>query len=366
MSRVSEQRPDPTALLRQLSDRRRAILRVYLGYAAGCGTTTAMLDEGRRRTGRGTDVVVGAYRVHGEPREALARLDVLGGVRLEPQDRALDVDALLARNPEVVCIDDLAALDTQGVPRIEAVPGLLAAGITVLATLHLLSVRSAAEAVSGLLGRSTDRPLVDDRFLSLVDELEVVDVPPDELIERIREEKILTPAQLALAMQRELRPSVLGMLRETALRMIADHVDRQFVADLREADGSSPAEVRGRIVLCLPVEPGLEERIRRTAEYARAQDATFTVVTVRPPGLSERDKALLGAYTALTHQLNGEFVRLEDRAVAPALAEFIKASMATEVILGHRREPRWRPWDTTTELIRRLQGVDIHILRRLS
>jgi two-component system sensor histidine kinase KdpD len=364
MSRVSEQRPDPTALLRQLSDRRRAMLRVYLGYAAGCGATTAMLDEGRRRTGRGTDVVVAAYRVHGEPGKALAKLDVLGGLSSGPRERALDVDAVLARNPEVVCIDDLAALDSQGIPRIEAVPRLLAAGITVLATVHLLSVRSAAEGVSGLLGRPADRPLVDDAFLSLVDELEVVDVPPDELIARIREEEVLTPAQLALAMQRELRPSVLGVLRETALRMIADHVDRQFVQDLRD-DGSSLAEVRGRIVLCLQVQPGQEERIRRTAEYARAQDATFTVVTVRPPGLSEEDKALIGAYTTLTHQLHGEFVRLGGRAVAEALAEFIKASMATEVILGHRREPRWRPWDTTTELIRRLQGVDIHILRRL-
>ena len=146
--------------------------------------------------------------------------------------------------------------------------------------------------------------------------------------------------------------------------MTADHVDRQFMEDLRQTDRSSQAEVRGRIVACLPVRAGLEDRIRAAAAYARAQDATFTVVSVRRPGLSEEEKSLLGAYTSLTHQLQGEFVRLEEEPVAQALARFIDRSLATEVILGHRRRPRWRPWDTTGELIRLLQGVDIHVLRR--
>jgi two-component system sensor histidine kinase KdpD len=198
----------------------------------------------------------------------------------------------------------------------------------------------------------------------MIDELEVVDVPPDELLERIGEKAILAPAEKALAMQRELRPTVLAVLRETALRMAADQVDRQFVQDPGQAEPGSPTEVRGRIVLCLPVRPGMEDRIRATAAYARAQDATFTVVTVRRPGLSDEEKALLGTYTTLTHQLHGEFVRLEDRAVAPALARFIKRSLATEVVLGHRRRSHWLPWDKTSELIRLLEGVDIHILRR--
>jgi K+-sensing histidine kinase KdpD len=361
-----EQRPDPMALLRRVSsdNRRRAMLRVYLGYAPGTGTTTAMLDEGRRRAGRGTDVVVAAYRVHGDPQEALAGLDVLDGLRSPANELALDPEGVLARNPQVVCIDDLAGLDSKGRPQLEAVPRFLSAGITVLATLHLLSVRSAAEAVSGLLDRPPTGPLIEDELLGMIDELEVVDVPPDELLQRIAEDAILTPAQRALAMQQELRPPVLSTLRETALRMCADYVDRQFVKDQREADGSSPAEVRGRIVLCLAVRPHFEERIRAAARYAHALDATFTVVAVRKPGLSEDEKRLLGGYAALTHQLHGEFVRLEGRPVGATLARFIQQSLATEVIVGHRRRSRWRPWDTTSELIRLLQGVDIHILRR--
>jgi len=361
-----DHRPDPMALLRQVASdsRRSAALRVYLGYATGVGTTGAMLSEARRRAGRGTDVVVAAWRLHDDPRAALAGLDVLGGLRDARRRRALDVEAVLARNPQVVCIDDLTETDSRGRPALDAVPRLLRAGVTVLATLHLLALRSPAEAVARLLGRPLDRPVVEDELLEVIDEFELVDLPPEDLLTRIRQNRLLEPADLARAMQGELRPVVLGMLRETMLRRAADQVDRQFVRDLREAGNVTSVEVRGRIVLCLPVRRGLDERIRSAAGYARAQDATFTVVTVRPPGLSEAEKSLLGSYTALTHQLAGEFVRLEERAVAPALARFIVDSQATEVILGHRRRARWRPWDTTAEVIRLLQGVDIHVLRR--
>jgi K+-sensing histidine kinase KdpD len=363
---AGDQRPDPMALLRQVTSdsRRSAVLRVYLGYATGVGTTSAMLSEARRRKGRGTDVVVAAWRLHGDPRQALAGLDVLGGLREAPRRRALDLEAVLARNPQVVCIDDPTELDVRGRPALDAVPKLLRAGITVLATLHLLSLRSPAEGVARLLGRPLDRPVVEDELLNIIDEFEVVDLPPDDLLTRIRQTRLLAPADLARALQRELRPAVLAMLRETMLRRAADQVDRQFVRDLRETGNGAVVEVRGRIVLCLPVRRGLDERIRGASRYAQAQDATFTVVTVRPPGLSEAEKSLLGSYTALTHQLGGEFVRLEDRAVAPALARYIIDSQATEVFVGHRRRARWRPWDTTAEVIRLLQGVDIHVLRR--
>jgi K+-sensing histidine kinase KdpD len=361
-----EQRPDPMTLLRHVAadGRRRAILRVYLGYAPGIGTTMAMLGEARRRAGRGTDVVVGAYHLHDDPRSALADLDVLGGLRGATRDRQLNADAVLARNPEVACVDDLIAVDAHGRPVLDSVPRLLSAGITVLATLHLLSVRSAAKSVADLLGRPLNRPVVGDELLAMIDEFELVDLPPDDVLRRIRERAVLPPASLARAMQQELRPQVLALLRETLLRISADQVDRQFVRELREANGGSTAEVRGRIVLCLSVRVGLEDRIRAAARYAQAQDATFAVVSVRPPGLTETEKVVLGTYAALVHQLKGEFVRLESRAVAPALARYIDESFATEVIIGHRQARRWRPWDTTGELIRLLQGVDIHVLRR--
>lgn len=360
--RHSETRPDPAELLRQISSdgRRRAILRVYLGYARGTGTTTAMLDEARRRQSRGTDVVVAAYSVHDEPAKALSALEVMQATREMPRAKTLDVGAVLARNPEVVCIDDVMDPDTSGRPRIESVSRILSAGITVLATLHLLSVRSAAAAVADLLGEQPREPLIGDAFFDLIDEIEYVDITPEDLLRRIREQSILTPAQLAIGMQRELRPAVLAVLRESALRITAEHMDRQLAAYLPTP--KSPLEFRGRIVLAIPVEEGMEGRIRAVAHYAATQSVKFSVVTVRTRKLNEGQTALVGSYATITHQLGGEFARLDGRDVGRTLVDYIRRVQATEVVVGHRRHS-WRPWDTTSEIIRLLSGVDVHILR---
>jgi two-component system sensor histidine kinase KdpD len=359
------ERPDPVQVLRQIAVEtgRRVLFRVYLGYSRGVGTTTAMLDEGRRRRGRGTDVVVGAYSVHGSPNDALRDLDVVGAGRVRPAAQALDVDAVLRRNPEVVCIDDLAALDSAGRPAIEAVSRMLAAGITVLATTHLLSIRSMAEAYSMMLGGAAPAPLIEDGALEAIDELELVDVTPEDLLQRLRETNTLRPAELAVALQRELRLTMLEALRESAFRVIAEHADRQLIGYMRESGVTSPWEVRGRIVLAIPPARDLEPRIRRAAAYALVQDAKFSVVSVRTRTLTEEEKRWMGGYAALTFQLGGEFVHLHGKSVADALIEYVHDSLATEVILGHRRRTRWAPGDTTSDVIRRLSGVDVHILR---
>jgi two-component system sensor histidine kinase KdpD len=194
----------------------------------------------------------------------------------------------------------------------------------------------------------------------VIDELEIVDIPPEDLLQRIRDGPVLTPPELARAMQRELRLPVLRMLREASLRMIADHADRQLQAYLPAA--GVPLEFRGRVVLCLPPRTGLEERIRLVADHASRQDAKFVVVSVRTRSLSEEATSALGGYATLTHQLGGIFHRLDGRRVAPSLARFIRETQATEVVLGHRHRHRRLPWDVTTELIRRLAGVDVHIL----
>lgn len=357
-------RPDPMDVLRRVSaeTRRRVLFRVYLGYARGVGATTAMLDEARRRSGRGTDVIVAAHRVHRDPDLALRDLEVLGAGRLRPAEMHLDADAVLARNPEVACIDDLAELDG-GRLRLESVSRLLAAGITVLGTLHVLSVKSTATAFGPMVGKALPDPVIDDRALEAIDELELVDLTPSDLLQRLREQSVLTPAELAVALQRDLRISVLEALREAAFRVIAEQADIQLVNFMRESGVDVPWEVRGRIVLSVPVQRGLEQRIRRAHAYAAAQDAKFSVVSVRTRQLTEDEKEWMGGYAALTHQLGGEYVHLHGRSVATALVDYIRRSLATEVILGHRRSARWLPGNTTSEVIRRLSGVDVHILR---
>jgi two-component system sensor histidine kinase KdpD len=359
------ERPDPMQVLKQISaeTRRRVLFRVYLGYARGVGATSALLDEGRRRHGRGTDVVVAAYRVHGPPENALRELEIVGAGRNRPPALALDLEAVLARNPDVVCIDDLAAPDSAGRPAIEDVSRLLSAGITVLATLHLLSIESVAEAYTQMLGSAPRAPTIQDTALEAIDEMELIDVTPPDLLVRLRETDTLRPAELAVALQRELRLTVLASLRETAFRLIAEQADRQLVGYMRETGVTVPWDVRGRIVLGIPVERDLESRIRRAAAYAQVQDAKFAVVSVRTRPMSDEEKAWMGSYAALTHELGGEFVHLHGRSIALALVDYVHESLATEVVLGHRRRNRWMPGDTTSDVIRRLSGVDVHILR---
>ena len=358
-------RPDPTEVLRRVAaeTRRRVLFRVYLGYARGAGATTAMLDEARRRSGRGTDVVVAAHRVHGDADEALRDLEVLGVARHRPAEMRVDADAVLARNPEVVCIDDLAEEDADGGLRLESVSRLLAAGITVLATVHVLSIKSTATAFASMLDDKQPRPVIEDGALEAIDELELVDITPADLLQRLREQRVLSPAELAVALQRDLRLNALEALRESAFRVIAEHADRQLVGFMRESGVEAPWEVRGRIVLCVPAQRGLEGRIKAAHAYAAAQDAKFSVVSVRIRQLTDEEKAWMGGYAALTHQLGGEYVHLHGRSVASALVDYIHESLATEVILGHRRRTRRLPGDTTSEVIRRLSGVDVHILR---
>jgi K+-sensing histidine kinase KdpD len=361
---VELQRSTPEDLLRQEQrvGRRGADVRVYLGYADGSGTTTAMLDEARRRRSRGTDVVVAAINSR-VPATALAGLEVLGGPDSPAAHDRFDIEALLRRNPEVAIIDELNGLDTEGRLRAESLTRLVEAGITVLGTLHLLDLASVRESYAPLLKERAPGSALPDDVLNRIDELEIVDVTPAVLIERLRRGEIMSPADAARALQAEFRPQILSALREMAFRLIADHTDRRLVAYMRERKIEEPWEARTRLVACIPPRPGMEARIRKMAIFAARDAAQLTVASVRPPRLSESERRWLGEYAALVHREGGEFVSLYGRNVAATLAGYLRKTLNTEVVLGRRRH-RWRPWDTTSTLIRRLEDVDVHILRR--
>ena len=359
-----ELRSTPEALLRaeQRVGRRNADVRVYLGYADGSGTTTAMLDEARRRRSRGTDVVVAAINPRISAAE-LASLEMLGGPDAPAAHDRLDVEALLSRNPEVAVIDELNGLDTERRLRAESLSRLVEAGITVLGTLHLLDLASVRESYAPLLKERAPGLALPDDVLTRIDELEIVDVTPAVLLERLRRGEIMSPAEAARALQAEFRPQILSALREMAFRLIADHTDRRLVAYMQEWKIEKPWEARPRLVACIPPRRGMEARIRRMAALAARVAAQLTVVSVRPPNLSEEERRWLGEYAALVHREGGEFVSLYGRNAAATLARYLRKTLNTEVVLG-RRNRRWRPWDTTSTLIRQLEDVDVHILRR--
>src|ERR1700682_2413124 len=266
---VEPERRLPEDLLRseQRVGRRGADVRVYLGYADGSGTTTAMLDEARRRRARGSDVVVAAVNQR-VPTIELSSLELLGGPDAPAAHDRLDVEALLSRNPEVAVIDELNGLDTAGRLRAESLPRLLEAAITVLGTLHLLDLASVRESYAPLLKERAPGSVLADDVLSSIDELEIVDVTPGVLIDRLRRGEIMSPADAARALQAEFRPQILSALREMAFRLIAEHTDRRLVAYMRERKIEEPWEARPRLVACIPPRPGMEPIIQRMAKFA--------------------------------------------------------------------------------------------------
>jgi len=359
-------RPTPDDLLRRYdaAHGRRGSLRVYLGYARGCGTTTAMLDEARRRASRGADVVVAMLDTHARTRcEAAADgLEILGGRSGGATAARLDVDALLARNPQVVCIDDLARVDTGGTPLLEVLHHVLDAGITIVATLHLTDLTSTVDAMGPLLGFDGAHPRLDDAVLAMVDEIELVDVTPGVLTERLRRGDIDPAARVAHALQTEFRAPTLDALREMAFRVIAEHTDRRLLAYMRERGIEQPWEARPRVLACVPPRPQLERVIEAAAALADRIDGDFKLVTVRTRSRSEAEKRLLGEYAALTHQLGGEFVTLRAGSAASALAEYAREALVTEMVVSRGRPAR--PWRRSTlrTLIRLVKDVDVHVL----
>jgi two-component system, OmpR family, sensor histidine kinase KdpD len=357
---AQDRRPDSDMLLRALhASASRAGLRVYLAYARGCGTTVAMLDEATRRHQRGTDVVIAAVKTEGHSRceIALGDLEVLGGPSSPARRGLVDVDALLRRNPEVACLDDLAALDTEGRPITESVPRLLRAGMMLIGTLHLTDLHSTVEGMGAMLGA---RPahVVDDSFLDLVTELEIVDITPSLLDERLRRGEIVPASEAAHALAHAFRPEVLASLRELAFRLLAEHTDRRLVAYMRDRGIEAPWEVKPRVMLCVPPRPGMEEVIAGTATLAARLDGKMTAVTVRDRKRSEQEMQLLGTYAALTHQADGMFITLYERDPATALTHYARKILATEIVVTRGRGRR----GTLRRLIRLLTDVDVHVL----
>ena len=356
------ERPDPDSLLRRLQGDSHALgnLRIYLGYARGCGTTTAMLDEARRRAGRGTDVVVAALPEAAHPR--LDDLVLLGGRRSAAGRGTLDLAALLARNPEVAAVDDLAGLTTSGELVADVIPVIRAAGITVIGTVAIGDLRSTVPAMASLVHRDPAAPVVDDAALDAADELELVDIVPAELEERLRDGLIMSPQRAMVALQEEFRPDVLAMLRELTFRRVAQHTDRRLLSYMASKKIAAPWEARPRVLVCVAPVPGQENVITAAARFAASRDDAVTAISVRRNRnhRTDQEKQLLGGYAALIHQLGGDFASVDGADIAATIAEYARDHGITEIVL--MRTPGRRQSRTLRRLIRLLVDVDVHIL----
>src|SRR5712692_7424417 len=293
----------------------RGTLRVYLGAAPGVGKTFAMLNEGRRRASRGTDVVVGLVETHGRANTAaqIGDLEVIPRRKISYRDREfeeMDVDAILDRHPQVALIDEIAHTNVPGSrneKRWQDVNELLDAGIEVVTTLnmqHLESVNDVVERITGIKQHET----IPDAVVRAAEQVELVDMTPEALRRRMAHGNIYPPERIDASLANYFRPGNLAALRELALLWVADKVDESLHDYMEEHGIRGPWETRERVVVAITGAPAGDALIRRAARMAmRAHGELFGVHVRSTDGLAGPPKELLDEHRALLTELGGTY-----------------------------------------------------------
>ena len=349
----------------------RGTLRIYLGAAPGVGKTFAMLGEGRRRALRGADVVVGLVETYGRlhTEQQIAELEVLPRLSIDPACASeLDLEAVLARRPAVVLIDEIAHTNSAGMrnaKRWQDVDELLNAGIDVVSTVnveHLESLTDVVQRITGVAPSDT----VPDAFVRAAAQIELVDMSPEALRRRMAHGNIYPADRVDAALANYFRPGNLGALRELALLWLADRVEETLQAYLGDHGITDTWETRERVVVALTGAPGGEQLIRRGARLAgRLRGDLVGVHVGSADGLSSTAGELLEHHRALLVELGGTYREVVGDDVADALAAFATAEQATQVVLGATRRTRLGELvrgSLASSLQRRLPGIDIHII----
>ncbi|MGV8932060.1 MAG: ATP-binding protein [Luteimonas sp.] len=333
------------ALLGAIRRERGGQLKIFLGAAPGVGKTYAMLNVAQSLKRNGIDVVVGIVETHGRPetQALLDGLDVLPRRRVDYKGRVLeelDLDAVLARKPQVVLVDELAHSNASGSRhpyRYQDVEELLDAGIDVHTTINIQHLESLNDVVHRITGVRVTETVPDSIFDRLRD-IVLIDLPPRELIERLQQGKVYVPEQAARALQAYFSPSNLSALRELAMQTAADRVD----SDLREsqaARGLPGVPLRRRVMVAIDGRGQSEYLVRVARRLAERRDAPWTVVTVQTPTTpSEAQQLELDRAFALARRLGGQTEILHGGSIVDALLDQAGHSGVSAIVLGRTRE----------------------------
>jgi two-component system sensor histidine kinase KdpD len=325
-------------------------LRVYLGAAPGVGKTYKMLEEGHRRANRGTDVVVGFVESYGrrETEKLIAGLEAVPRRTITYRDtqfNEMDVDAILARRPEVVLVDELAHTNIPGsrnAKRWQDIQLLLEAGMTVLSTVNIQHLESINDVVAQITG-TPQKETVPDEFVRRADQIELVDMTPEALRRRMAHGNIYAPEKIEAALSNYFRVGNLTALRELALLWVADKVNEQMDTYREQHDIQATWEARERVVVALTGGPEGDTLVRRAARTAaRAKGADLLAVHVaRSDGLTDgADPANLTRQRALVESLGGTYHQVVGNDIPTALLDFARGVNATQLVLGASRRSR--------------------------
>jgi two-component system sensor histidine kinase KdpD len=351
----------------------RGTLRIYLGAAPGVGKTYAMLGEGSRRASRGTDVVIGFVETHGRSNTAA----MIGDLEIVPRRRVeyrgatfeeMDVDAILARAPQVALVDEMAHTNVPGSgheKRWQDVDRLLDAGIYVISTVniqHLESLNDVVEKITGIVQRET----IPDAIVRRADQIELVDMTPEALRRRMAHGNIYAAEKVDAALANYFRVGNLAALRELALLWVADQVD-EALESYRERHGiKEPWETRERVVVALTGAPGTEALIRRAARISqRAHGELLGVHVTSEVGLATPSSGMLGQHRRLLLEMGGTYHEVAGADTAVALADFARAENATQLVMGASRRSRLQELlhGSVINRVMRLSGsIDLHVI----
>ncbi len=371
----ADQRPSPEALLRQLGSETRGRLKIFVGAAPGVGKTYEMLQTAQAKRREGVDVVVGVVETHGrkETEALLEGLEIVPRRRVEYKDRRLDemdIDAILDRRPQLVLVDELAHTNAPGSrhpKRYMDVEELLGAGIDVYATLNIQHVESLNDVVAQIT-RIRVRETVPDLIIDRADDIELVDLTPDDLIQRLKEGKVYVPRNAERAIQHYFKPGNLTALRELALRRTADRVDDQMVDYMRAHAIQGPWAAGERVLVGVNEAPncaGVVRYARRLADRLRAPWTAIHVETSRVQQLSEQERDRIAEGLRLAERLGGETYTVPGRNVADAVLDYARANNFTHIVIAKSQRPRWSEWlrgSVTHQLIRRAGDISIHVI----
>lgn len=371
---MNDSRPDPQALLRQAAQEGRGRLKIFLGAAPGVGKTFEMLSEGKARAKEGVDVVVGMVETHGRAEtEALTRGFEIVPRRAVPYEgrslQEMDIDAILARRPRLALVDELAHTNAPGSrhpKRYQDVAELLAAGIDVYSTVNIQHVESLNDVVAGFT-RVRVRETVPDSVLEAA-EIEVVDIPPDELIERLKAGKVYLPQEATRALQHFFSKSNLSALRELALTRAAQAVDAQMLEHVRALGVGGTWAGAERIVVAINELPGADGLVRagkRVADGLRGPWTALFIETPRVAGFTDAQHARVAAAMTLATQLGATVATVPATGVVDGIKAFLTDARATQLIVGKSRRSRWfelRHGSVVDRLVRETPGVTVHVL----
>src|SRR5581483_1047560 len=377
--RDPDQRPSPEALLEAVrrEEPRAGRLRIFVGAAPGVGKTYEMLQQARARKRDGYDIVVGVIETHGrkETEALLEGLEVVPRRKIEYRGQWLeemDLDAIIARHPQIVLVDELAhtnAPESRHPKRYLDVEELLSHGISVYSTVNIQHIESLNDVVAQITHVRV-RETIPDSIFDRADDVELVDLTPDDLIQRLREGKVYVPKQAERALTNYFSPGNLTALRELALRRTADRVDDQLLTHMQAHAIAGPWAAGERILACVSEDPraaGLVRYAKRLADRLHAPFTALSVETRRTLQLSERERNRLAETLRLAQALGADTVTVPGgaRRIADDVLAFARANNITQIVVGKSTRSRWFEiinGSVVHDLVRNSGNISVHVI----